>query len=616
MSSGVTVKASRSGRLLTASAQANFIAENGIPEPVVKKRKKPAQGTGASDVIAARQAGADAMIKSKAVPPSQAKPKPKQPAAPAVSKPSGAKAIGVPPMGASLPKANGLFARLATPAPQLAKPLNTTAMNTSIFAKVGPPGGAAKKAMPALSAIAAPAVKVVEPPAFEGTTPLPPGLAGTEMAVKGRKPRPKRSDLDEDRHAIVDFGNFAVRALSGTRFTYPSAAQKKAMFKAALVYALKEDDRDLSERATTAEQKIIMSRHEQVNGNLKTYVAARFPASYGLKTVISRFRRRFLKENLKVIGHLAEDGYIYGDPENRDDIYGAPIIVEVLVALYFQNRDDEGAVFESLFNPGGKGIPLETIAWILSAVHNCVDEWTTGAHVPQRFSQEKYRTHYVRLLKGLVKYQAHPVLGARCARQRKDLYQAGMLAAGAVMSRALCVTGVTDEDLSRAAARYNTSGDGSDTDNSSMDPEDEEHENDNMLDILDADVEYVTGAGRSTAALDGVLDEEMAEMEADPDAGDDDNEQVTAADPPLFTSAESDAGSEGDAGAHHGEQELDEDFGLVHNEDYFGGSQASDGPQQYVGDMGDYEQGEGEYEEEEEEEPKPPPRKRVKRRVS
>jgi len=95
------------------------------------------------------------------------------------------------------------------------------------------------------------------------------------------------------------------------------------------------------------------------------------------------------------------------DNGRRKGIYNNPIIQKAVNKMWFNNKRDEGIVYQDYFNP----ISIPSIALILTAVsilffsYNCffvyrlqiecnIDEWATGLKTDITFYAEEYRPVY------------------------------------------------------------------------------------------------------------------------------------------------------------------------------------------------------------------------------
>jgi hypothetical protein len=105
---------------------------------------------------------------------------------------------------------------------------------------------------------------------------------------------------------------------------------------------------------------------------------------------------------------------------------------------WFRNGADEGHTHPE-FSDGGNGIPLPTIALILTAVrspccgvhifsrlilhfleiHGALDEWVTGQREDVEFRSQLYREHYVKHLAGLKALERHTAKEQIVPRLRK-----------------------------------------------------------------------------------------------------------------------------------------------------------------------------------------------------
>lgn len=489
------------------------------------------------------------MAKPSAPRPPMAKPSAlKPPLAATIAKPSAPKPS--PLSTAQTPSAGALSVPRvpqAAPAAAAAKKQHAVAPQTAATGgKAAPPASAGRKQSSAKDAAAvendAAATAVENDAAATNTSviagefavPLPAGLAGPG-GLKPKVPCAAAKHLAEDRQTLVGHGNFAYRALVATCYPYPTDKTKRSMFKAAWRYALQESKKASDTLPTGAEVRIITARLEQMRGNVKTLVRAGFALSYGFKTPIQRQLKAMKAENKKLYeALLVRDAYVYENPKKREGLYHAPIIMDALIAIWFANRNDEGPAFAELFNPGDKGIKFETIALILAAVQNCVDQWADGEYKEIHFSDRVYRKWYLHHLGRLERYAKHKSLAPICARLRKDMYRAAMLRAGAILPKSATPIGITDDDLDEAAAYYAAGKAPSETESESevelLDEQDDlpvlqqqPHKKDQLLD----DDELADGNNGISQDDDDEFDvnnldpEAQAELEADPGADED-----------------------------------------------------------------------------------------------
>ncbi len=118
----------------------------------------------------------------------------------------------------------------------------------------------------------------------------------------------------------------------------------------------------------------------QLLGEVKQAVAHAFDVAYKL---VSSEKKKNLKRNREIVQLLkTKNGFVFRvrnalrltiadfpqDPATRTGMFKHHIIGTVINEVWFGRSDKEGPMFANIFNPDGKGIPVELIALILTAV--------------------------------------------------------------------------------------------------------------------------------------------------------------------------------------------------------------------------------------------------------
>ena len=107
------------------------------------------------------------------------------------------------------------------------------------------------------------------------------------------------------------------------------------------------------------------------------------------------------------------------DHTQRRGLYRNPLLQKIINVMWFQNRQDEGVVYNKYFHP----MKAETIALVLtvvsaffiiifsvlkySKVDCCIDEWMTGIRTECAFTTAAYRDTYNEHLRCLKDFQEH-----------------------------------------------------------------------------------------------------------------------------------------------------------------------------------------------------------------
>ncbi|KAF8882080.1 hypothetical protein BD779DRAFT_1473052 [Infundibulicybe gibba] len=189
--------------------------------------------------------------------------------------------------------------------------------------------------------------------------------------------------------------------ITGNKYGFPETVDDILQIKKAWDSALKIKALDpvpLSPRVF----KIIRSRNSQLRGEAKSKMALLVGATYGFNSGNGRktiTANRNLAESLK-----HEGGFVYkilGDETTpRRGLYRNPIIQKGINVIWFRNKFDEGIEFSDMFDP----IPIEAIAFVLTAVEAAIDEWATGTKTDIPFKADEYRQTYRAHFRSLREY--------------------------------------------------------------------------------------------------------------------------------------------------------------------------------------------------------------------
>ncbi|KAF8891710.1 hypothetical protein BD779DRAFT_1468650 [Infundibulicybe gibba] len=234
----------------------------------------------------------------------------------------------------------------------------------------------------------------------------------------GGNGRPKASDYNEVEQDIIALANRLYRCLLSTQDGFPETVDDILQIKKAWDSALKIKALDpvpLSPRVF----KIIRSRNSQLRGEAKSKMALLVGATYGFNSGNGRktiTANRNLAESLK-----HEGGFVY------KGLYRNPIIQKGINVIWFRNKFDEGIEFSDMFDP----IPIEAIAFVLTAVEAAIDEWATGTKTDIPFKADEYRQTYRAHFRSLREYGTHTAGRNLLPKLCQKLYDNGRDHAGA-----------------------------------------------------------------------------------------------------------------------------------------------------------------------------------------
>ncbi|KAH9170013.1 hypothetical protein EDB89DRAFT_1369748 [Lactarius sanguifluus] len=104
--------------------------------------------------------------------------------------------------------------------------------------------------------------------------------------------------------------------------------------------------------------------------------------------------------------------------ESRHYPYQHPAIQKAINIMWFRNREDDGVMFHEHFPP----MPIPAIAFILTLIECCIDEWADGIRKETRWKEVQFQTAYETHIKMLRHFQQLGVVqGVEFEHMRSDL---------------------------------------------------------------------------------------------------------------------------------------------------------------------------------------------------
>ncbi|KAF8870928.1 hypothetical protein BD779DRAFT_1680752 [Infundibulicybe gibba] len=232
-----------------------------------------------------------------------------------------------------------------------------------------------------------------------GDPDLSTGYSDDENILSGQQERKtglRASDLNPARRQILDSAILHFRMTLASQTPYPDdATGAKAAIDAwqkALEVLITTGGYRGSAFPTVAEVGLIRLRESWLRGHVKTKVRNNIVAAYGIRRpsddtddISSINYNRDLINTLKI-----KDLFVYRNPPT---VIGAHYTVtQLLLTLYAKSGSTK------MQNPM---IPLVTIAFVLTAVSCCLDEWQTGIFKAIKFDSKIYQPTFERHLKSL-----------------------------------------------------------------------------------------------------------------------------------------------------------------------------------------------------------------------
>ncbi|KAJ7850543.1 hypothetical protein B0H13DRAFT_53937 [Mycena leptocephala] len=205
--------------------------------------------------------------------------------------------------------------------------------------------------------------------------------------------RLRAKDLDETTKEYAVFAIDLFRCYISVEDACPDSATETTFVRRAWNGACEEMGERLILTPTVA--KLIASRGSQLRGELKTKIRPLVEVMYGFK---SGQNKKTIAFNRKLAEDLKEGSvFAFKDVEAKKGLYKHPILQSIVNAMWFANRRDEGPRHPEFFSP----LHSRSLAVILTAVENSIDERLTGIKTEVPFTVNDYRSVYEGHVKAL-----------------------------------------------------------------------------------------------------------------------------------------------------------------------------------------------------------------------
>lgn len=242
-----------------------------------------------------------------------------------------------------------------------------------------------------------------------------------------KRNRPKLSDLDRLRRAIVELAIQDYCSKLATECPFPNTAEEQKLAAAALIRScetlnLKLDDEDTYDTALA----LVIARDSHMRGSLKDKLIPLVRETFGFKNSSSQ---KAVLHNRKLYDLLRTDNRIvFKDFRNRKGLYETPLIQQAVNIMWFSDPTADGIKFSTYFNP----IPIRTITLIFTAVDFIVGRWATGTYRKgSAFTEKEYSEIYQRHVGSLEELRNYNDASAiKLLRIQRRLYARGRDNAG------------------------------------------------------------------------------------------------------------------------------------------------------------------------------------------
>ncbi|KAJ7930331.1 hypothetical protein B0H13DRAFT_1962243 [Mycena leptocephala] len=179
---------------------------------------------------------------------------------------------------------------------------------------------------------------------------------------------------------------------------------------------------------------------------------------YGFK---SGQNKKTIAFNRKLAEDLKEGSvFAFKDVEAKKGLYKHPILQSTVNAMWFANRRDEGPTHPEFFSP----LRSRSLAAILTAVENNIDERLTGIMTDVPFTVNDYRSVYEAHVKALEEFAVHTDKYQLLDKILKRLHTVGRFHSGAQPLNTPSTSAFSKQVLDAALKEYE---EGSTTDDAS-----------------------------------------------------------------------------------------------------------------------------------------------------
>nr|VWO96078.1 Pyriculol/pyriculariol biosynthesis cluster transcription factor 1 [Ganoderma boninense] len=214
----------------------------------------------------------------------------------------------------------------------------------------------------------------------------------------------RKGDCDASMQEILDDASILFKCRMSTEDAYPDILQARTWAKAALTQAAIQHGVIINPDASITRLVTRYSWHLRSEIGKEARIAVK-SAKFAFNPATDEEAVRHNQARAQYL--LSGRTYAYQDPDQRDGLYEAGAIQEIINTVYYKNRNDDGVIHDNIYRP----FPFVGLALILTAVHNskihcAIEEWATGTHTKHQFSENKYKTIYANILRDLRTFEA------------------------------------------------------------------------------------------------------------------------------------------------------------------------------------------------------------------
>ncbi|EPQ50129.1 hypothetical protein GLOTRDRAFT_82569 [Gloeophyllum trabeum ATCC 11539] len=213
----------------------------------------------------------------------------------------------------------------------------------------------------------------------------------------GTRGRVLDSDFPREKRGAVKGSQHHFRCLISSDAPFPNTDLATEFCREAWGKACKDQGIDMEFGPLVV--SMLTDRAPQIRGEIKIKARTLVPSYYKLLDKNSKADAQTIRARVEMLKD--NEAFVHENPEERTGRYKHPIIQAVINETWYSSQRDEGVEYSEYFsekvafNVGGRrksgfGIPLVTIALVLTAVQCALDEWATGQRSGVEFSEKTY----------------------------------------------------------------------------------------------------------------------------------------------------------------------------------------------------------------------------------
>ncbi|KAG1755303.1 hypothetical protein EDD22DRAFT_957396 [Suillus occidentalis] len=287
--------------------------------------------------------------------------------------------------------------------------------------------------------------------------------------VRKSKGRIAARDYEVAVQQLIKFAIADFRVHLASQYAYPDRMMQVSWAKEAWSNACTSHEIEIGFNGEIIQMITRCTSHltSEVKAKLRPLVESLYGFDCSTRESVKSRNRRLVRELKEKFGLCYRD---IGDKNRnvpRSGLYKTRLNQKGANLLWYQNKRDEGIMFENQFTP----FPIPALALLYTAAECCIDEWTDGERSDINFASSEYKEVYDKHLTNLRKFdtqtKAHGILDSIL----KDINNNGRTHARVDTTDVACGDYLSDVEINNAIWESMQGGNG--TNDSDCDSADE-----------------------------------------------------------------------------------------------------------------------------------------------